>query len=120
MATFSAVVKLGNNSIKIETGNFLELFEAVAAVEELAEATEQENVRLIVRNLKTDKNKTFKKYGYYRSKDGAVLDLGMSQDSDRLVPVFPYSKYSQDYKGFRKYQSEDEVSAKHGDAIPAF
>lgn len=120
MATFSAVVKLGNNSVKIETNNFLELFEAVAAIEELAEATEGENVRLVVRNLKTDKNKTFKKYGYVRNKDNAILDLGMSQDSDRLVPVFPYSKFSADYKGFRKYQAEEDSASKNGAAIPAF
>ena len=108
MATFSAVVKLGNSQIKIESGKFLEVYEAIAAIEELAEATEKQDVRLVVRPIKGDKG-TFKKYGFRRNEDGALLDLGMSQDQDKLVPLFPYSKHSAEYKGFRKFEPESAV-----------
>lgn len=102
MATFSAVVKLGNAQVKVETNKFSELFEAIAAIEEIADATEQEEVRLVVRPIKNERGQTFKKFGFRRAKDGAILDLGVSQDQDRLIPLFPYSKHSPDYKGYRK------------------
>jgi hypothetical protein len=107
MANFSAVVKLGNSQVKIESNKFLEVYEAIAALEELADATEQEDVRLVVRPLKGDRG-IFKKYGF-RRKDGAILDLGMSQDQDKLIPLFPYSKFSPDYKGFRKFNETEQA-----------
>lgn len=105
MATFSAVVKLGNSQIKIESTKFLEIYEAIAAIEELGDATENEDIRLVVRPLKGDRG-VFKKYGF-RRKDGGILDLGMSQDQDKLVPLFPYSKFSPDYKGFKKFHESE-------------
>lgn len=108
MAKFTAVAQLGNTQIQIATENFIELFEAVAGAEELHEATEGENVRLIARTIKGDKGKGFKKYGYLRKKDGAILDLGMKSEDNALIPIFPYNRHSKDYKGFRSFKPDAE------------
>ena len=111
MASFSSVVKFGDTEITVQSTDFKEVFEAVASIQELDMAMEGEKVRLAVRPIKKDRS-TFKKYGFIND-EGAILDLGMSQDQDKLIPLFPYRKGTSDYKGFRVWHKDNDSEEHH-------
>ena len=115
MASFSSVVKFGDTEITVQSNDFKDIFEAVASIQELDAAMEGEKARLVVRPIKSGRG-TFKKYGFIND-GGAVLDLGMSQDQDKLIPLFPYRKGSPDYKGFQVWHKDNDSEEHHFSTI---
>lgn len=108
MATYKAAVKVAGVTVQIEAETDRELFETLAHLQALDDASEGQDVRFMFRvGTRKSDNKKFKYYGFIRRTDSAELTLGQRNElSNPEQVLFAYDRPNGDsgYRGSDKYR----------------